>query len=150
MPRIVLNMKTTKVLECAMARALFASANICKGLALKDCLMLQILSAEGTCAHSLISEWLSEEELHDIINRLADAEERPMRCDEEAEQFFRNYPLQLSTRFGVDERITTTHAMIDILSDRTTISSRIFPQYGVTIALLTTWMMHFSSGVEAV
>lgn len=142
-------MRTTKILEGAIARALFDSVRRYDNLPLKDGLMLQILSMEGTLAHTLLAEWLSEEEMCALRDEIANGEmESPL--SEPPEVFYRNYTLRLTSRFGSGVRLSTIHALIEILSDRSTLSAHIFPRYGITITLLTSWLMHSFDDKEAI
>lgn len=140
-------MRISKALEGAIAQALFASAHTQRGLSLKDGLMLQIISVEGSLAYRLLAEQMEEAKLYHLRLRFARAASEVERGDVSAEEFYRDYTLQLSMRFGDMVRISTIHAMIDILGDNTTLSAKIFPQYGITIELLTE-RLRFLSGED--
>ena len=141
-------MRISKALEGAIAQALFASAHTQRGLSLKDGLMLQIISVEGSLAYRLLAEQMEEAKLYHLRLRFARAASEVESVDISAEEFYRDYALQLSMRFGGMVRISTIHAMIDILGDNTTLSSRLFPQYGITIELLTERLMFLSGDDE--
>ena len=124
-------MRISKALESAMAQALFASAQSDRELSLKDCLMLQILSAEGSMAYRLLSERLQDWQLYQLRLRLRRMSHLPEGQHQSPEAFYNEYMLHLSLRFVGARRISTLHAVIDILGDTTTLSSRLFAMYGV-------------------
>ena len=122
----------SKSLESAMAQAVFNTAQVDTRCSLKDCLMLQILVAEGTMAYRIFAELLQDWQLFQLRLRLERVAYRMGHDTAPADEFYKGYSEHLAQRFSDAERISTTHAVIDILEDTTTLSSRIFALYNIT------------------
>ena len=60
----------SKSLESAMAQAVFNTAQVDTRCSLKDCLMLQILSAEGSKAYRILNSILEDWQLFQLRLRL--------------------------------------------------------------------------------
>ena len=129
-------MKISKTLESALAQALFTATHTPQSLSLKDCLMLQILSAEGSMAYRILASLLEDWQLHQLRLRLERRNTATKEQTVSPEHFYREYSLHLAVRFSEAKRISTLHAMVDIVSDTTTLSSRFFALYGVSAELL--------------
>ena len=130
-------MKISKALESAVAQALFVSSQSERAISLKDCLMLQILSAEGSMGYRMLSEQLQDWQLYQLRLRLQHLSHNPEFSDVSPEHFYNEYMLHLSLRFAESNRISTLHAVLDILNDTTTMSSRLFAMYGITAETLS-------------
>ncbi|MBR6656488.1 MAG: hypothetical protein IKL20_07815 [Alistipes sp.] len=122
----------SKVLEGAMAQAVFDVSKAEGRCSLKDCLMLQILGATGSKGYRALASQLEGWQLSQLRLRLERFAYRMGRDTEAADEFYRAYMAHLAERFGKVEQITTLHAVTDILEDKTTLSSRLFEMYGVT------------------
>ena len=125
-------MGISKILESAMAQAVFNSAQIGVKCSLKDCLMLQILAAEGSSACRILSAMLEDWQLFQLRLRLERVAYRMGNDNATPDIFFKEYASHLAERFPGVGRISTTYAVIDILEDETTLSSRIFALYNIT------------------
>ena len=125
-------MNISKALESAIAQALFITTQEQNNRSFKDCLMLQILASEGAMAYRILSSQLQDWQLFQLRLRLERANHTTAHNATSPEQFFREYALHLSMRFIEAKRISTIHAMADILSDTTTLSSRVFALYGIS------------------
>ena len=125
-------MGISKILESAMAQAVFNSAQIGAKCSFKDCLMLQILAAEGSSACRILSAMLEDWQLFQLRLRLERVAYRMGNDSATPDIFFKEYALRLAERFPDVGRISTTNAVIDILEDETTLSSRIFSLYNIT------------------
>ena len=125
-------MGISKILESAMAQAVFNSAQIGVKCSLKDCLMLQILAAEGSSACRILSTMLEDWQLFQLRLRLERVAYRMGNDNATPDIFFKEYASHLAERFPGVGRISTTYAVIDILEDETTLSSRIFALYNIT------------------
>ena len=115
-----------------MAQAVFNSAQIGVKCSLKDCLMLQILAAEGSSACRILSAMLEDWQLFQLRLRLERVAYRMGNDNATPDIFFKGYASHLAERFPGVGRISTTYAVIDILEDETTLSSRIFALYNIT------------------
>ena len=60
----------SKSLESAMAQAVFNAAQVDTRCSLKDCLMLQILHAEGSIAYRILASMLEDWQLFQLRLRL--------------------------------------------------------------------------------
>lgn len=124
--------KISKVLESAMAQALFNTAQVDRSCSLKDCLMLQIIANEGSIAYRTLTTLLQPWQLLQLRLRLERVAYRMGRDTTPPEMFYKEYSAHLLDRYSDVERVSTTHAVIDILEDTTTISSQIFLLYNIT------------------
>ena len=122
----------SKILESAMAQAVFNTAQIGSNCSLKDCLMLQILTAEGSMAYRVLSSILEDWQLFQLKLRLERVAYRMGRDTTPPDEFFKAYAAELAERAPDKERASTIDAVIDILADKTTMSSRIFELYNIT------------------
>jgi len=122
----------SKSLESAMAQVVFNTAQVDTRCSLKDCLMLQILSAEGSMAYNIFKELLQDWQLFQLRLRLERVAYRMGRDTTPPDEFFKDYSTHLAERFADAGRVSTIHAVIDILEDTTTLSSRIFGLYNIT------------------
>ncbi|MBQ3026604.1 MAG: ATP-dependent Clp protease ATP-binding subunit, partial [Alistipes sp.] len=122
----------SKSLESAMAQAVFNSSQVDTRCSLKDCLMLQILAAEGSMAMRTLSTILQDWQLFQLRLRLERVAYRTGHDTTSPDEFYKEYSAHLVERFSDAKRISTLHAVIDILEDDTTISSRLFALYNIT------------------
>ncbi len=122
----------SKSLESAMAQAVFNTAQVEGRCSLKDCLMLQILSAEGSKAYRILASLLEDWKLFQLRLRLERVAYRMGHDTVSPDEFYKQYSTHLAERFTEATRISTIHAVIDILEDATTLSSRIFALYDIT------------------
>jgi hypothetical protein len=127
-----MKMRISKVLEGAMAQATFDVSKSEKMCWLKDCLMLQILGAENSRAYRTLSSQLEGWQIRQLRLRLERFAYHTGQHTASPEVYYKRYAELLTEQFADAERVHTEHALIDILSDRTTLSSRLFALYGVT------------------
>lgn len=120
-----------------MAQAVFNTAQVDTRCSLKDCLMLQILSSEGSMAYNIFKELLQDWQLFQLKLRLERVAYRMGHDIATPDEFYKGYANHLAERFAEAERVTTTHAVIDILEDPTTLSSRIFALYNITAEIFS-------------
>ena len=115
-----------------MAQAVFNAAQVDTRCSLKDCLMLQILHAEGSIAYRILASMLEDWQLFQLRLRLERVAYRMGRDTAAPDEFYKHYSAELAERFAEATRISTSHAVTDILEDSTTLSSRIFALYNIT------------------
>ena len=127
----------SKSLESAMAQAVFNTAQVGTKCSLKDCLMLQILCAEGSMAYNIFKELLQDWQLFQLRLRLERVAYRMGHDTSAPDEFYKSYAARLAERFTDVGRISTIHAVIDILEDSTTLSSRIFTLYNITAEIFS-------------
>ncbi len=122
----------SKVLEGAMAQAVFDVSQAEGSCWLKDCLMLQILRAENSRAYRTLASLLEGWQLKQLRLRLERFAYSAGLDTTAPEEFYKRYTALLAERFDNEEQVHTMHALTDILKDRTTLSSRLFALYGIT------------------
>ena len=115
-----------------MAQAVFNTAQVGSRCSLKDCLMLQILYAEGSMAYRRLASLLEDWQLFQLRLRLERVAYRMGRDTASPDEFYKRYSAELAERFSDTTRISTIHAVTDILEDNSTMSSRIFALYDIT------------------
>lgn len=129
-----MQIRISKALESIIAQTAFDTAKQSRTSALKDCLMLNILRNKGTAVCRILTQQLEEWQFYQIQRRLESAISNS-RDDEPIEEFFRNYLTDLYKRIsngeGVARQISTVHAAMDIIDDKSTHSSVIFALYGI-------------------
>ena len=128
-----------------MAQTIFNTAQVDTRCSLKDCLMLQILAAEGSMAYRLLDSLLEDWQLFQVRLRLERVAYRMGSDSTSPEQFFRIYSTHLTERFPDVDRISTIHAVVDILEDSTTLSSHIFALYNITAEIVSQQAANFQS-----
>ena len=120
-----------------MAQAVFNTAQVDTRCSFKDCLMLQILSSEGSMAYKIFNQILQDWQLFQLKLRLERVAYRMGHDTISPDIFYKEYSDHLAKRFPDVGRISTIHAVIDILEDTTTLSSRIFALYDITAEIFS-------------
>ena len=124
----------SKVLEGAMAQAVFDVSRAEGCCWLKDCLMLQILRSENSKAYRALASLLESWQIRQLRLRLERLAYHTGRDNASPAEFYRGYAAHLSERIAEEEQVQSLHALTEILEDRSTLSSRLFALYGVTAA----------------
>lgn len=138
-----MQIKISKALEGVIARTTFDTAKAKLDHSLKDCLMLQILREDGSMAYRMLASHLKDWELYQISLRI---ERDIASAQSEAvnpEEFFVQYIAMLKKRFPDAKRISTAHAMMDILDDESTATSKVMRSYGIDSSLIAAEMDSF-------
>ena len=124
-------MKISKILEAIIAQVTFDTMQSGRNYMLKDQLMLAILHYDGTFAENILREGLDDWQIYQIALRIENALERGNKNEFEIpEMFFQSY-LSKIQRDQKTDNLSTLNAVIDILADKNTASSKIFKQYGL-------------------
>lgn len=124
-------MKISKILEAIIAQVTFDTMQSGRNYMLKDQLMLAILRYDGTFAENILREGLDDWQIYQITLRIENALERGNKNEFEIpEIFFQSY-LSKIQRDQKTDNLSTLNAVIDILADKNTASSKIFKQYGL-------------------
>ncbi|MBQ5701807.1 MAG: hypothetical protein IIV68_06765 [Alistipes sp.] len=123
--------KISKILETIISQATFDTMQSGCGM-LKDHLMLAILRYEGTFASSVLQQALDDWQIYQIALHI----ERALEADAKSEVdipeiFFPRYLERLAAEQHTDN-LSTLNAVIDIIADPTTASSKIFKRYGLS------------------
>lgn len=126
--------RVSKILESIIAQVTFDTMHSGKNYMLKDQLMLAILRYDGTFAQNILRESIDDWQLFQIALRIENSLERRSKGEVDIpEIFFQNYIHSLHNSQNT-ENISTLNALIDILADDNTASSKIFKMYGVKVA----------------
>lgn len=124
-------MKISKILEAIIAQVTFDTMQSGRNYMLKDQLMLAILRYDGTFAENILREGLDDWQIYQIALRIENALERGNKNEFEIpEMFFQSYLSKIQSDQKTDN-LSTLNAVIDILADKNTASSKIFKQYGL-------------------
>ncbi len=124
-------MKISKILEAIIAQVTFDTMQSGRNYMLKDQLMLAILRYDGTFAENILREGLDDWQIYQITLRIENALERGNKNEFEIpEIFFQSYLSKIQSDQKTDN-LSTLNAVIDILADKNTASSKIFKQYGL-------------------
>ncbi len=128
-----MQVKISKTLEGIIARTTFNTTKEGVGNALKDRLLLELLREEGSLAYQILSARMKERELQQVRMRI-EHEVRETRSAEQLdpEQFYRRFCNEICARNESVARISTAHALLEILRDPATCAARSFALYGVT------------------
>ena len=136
--------KISKSLEGAIARTAFDTARGGIDHSLKDYLMLAMLRDEETLAYRLLSRLLQDWELYQITLRLEGALREKSSEGVTPEQFFMDYPQHLRQQFDGVAMLSTAHALIEIVDDRATTTSRVLALYRIHGGLLSDELQQLS------
>ncbi len=135
--RMKMQIRISKSLEGLLAQTAFDVVRDGVDRSFKDCLMLAILHSDSTLAYRLLSRVLQDWELYQIALRLKHEIKVSPSEPIAAEQFYTDYAKSLRSQFADERIISTAHALIDIVGDKTTASSRILALYRVDTSRLT-------------
>lgn len=126
--------KISKVLEGIIAQTAFDTAKAGVGSSFKDYLGLAILRHEGSLAQRLLQRRMADWQIYQAVLRIENQLHSSSDDGLSAEEFFRSYTADLTSRYGQGRSISTLHALVDILADSTTVCSKVFALYGITAA----------------
>ncbi len=139
--------KISKTLEAVLARAAFNTAKAGADHSLEDHLALELLREEGSLAYQLLSARLKDWEVYQIGLRIereiADCKSAPAQ---RPETFFSAFGDRLREESGGVKSISTAHALLAIVADRSTITSRVLEMYGITADILRQELDKFAVG----
>ena len=125
--------KISKTLEGIIARSAFNTTKAGMTHSLKDFLTLELLREEGSLAYQLLSSRLKDWELYQVRLRIEreviSAKQQETRSPEE---YYRDFTEELLVMPGVARSVSTAHALLAIISDRSTATARGLEMYGVT------------------
>lgn len=138
-----MQIKISKALEGVIARTTFDTAKAKLDHSLKDSLMLQILREDGSMAYRMLAAHLKDWELYQISLRIERDIAAAQSEGANPEEFFVQYVATLKQRFPDAKRISTAHAMMDILDDGSTATSKVMKSYGIDSSLVAAEMDSF-------
>ena len=138
----------SKILEAIISQVAFDMASQGADHSAKDFLALAILRREGSLARRIFERRMADWQLYQAMLRIAGSLHTASGEGVVIEEFFHNYINELSARFGSQTRLSTIHAMIDILSDSATITSRVAGLYGITAEIIERDTDQFTAGAD--
>ena len=139
--------KISKTLEGIIARSAFNTTKAGMTHSLKDFLTLELLREEGSLAYQLLSSRLKDWELYQVRLRIEreviSAKQQETRSPEE---YYRDFTEELLVMPGVARSVSTAHALLAIISDRSTATARVLEMYGVTADSVSGDLQKFAVG----
>ncbi len=140
--------KISKTLEALVARATFNTTKAGVTCALKDIFVLEVLHEEGSLAWQMLSNRLKRWELEEVRRRIeSEARTSTVQCGA-PEQFFRRFVEELGSSPMVAGTVSTVHALLHIIADRTTSTARVMEMYGITSATMAADIRALTDGEE--
>ena len=142
-----MQLKISKTLEGIIARSAFNTTKAGMTHSLKDFLTLELLREEGSLAYQLLSSRLKDWELYQVRLRI----EREIisvktQTSLSPEAFFRDFTEELLATSGATRSVSTAHALLAIVKDRTTATARVLEMYHVTPETVAEDLQKFSVG----
>ena len=142
--------KISKTLEGIIARSAFNTTKAGMTHSLKDFLTLELLREEGSLAYQLLSSRLKDWELYQVRLRIEreviSAKQQETRSPEE---YYRDFTEELLAMPGVARSVSTAHALLAIISDRSTATARVLEMYGVTADSVSGDLQKFAVGTTS-
>lgn len=144
-----MQLKISKTLEAAIARSTFNATKAGMNHSYKEILALELLREEGSLAYQLLTSRLKDWELYQICLRI----ERNIRSEKEPESlspemFYRKFTETLLGLPGMLRNVSTAHALLAILSDQNTATTRIMEMYHVSAETLIEALQRFTASNE--
>ena len=139
--------KISKTLEGIIARSAFNTTKAGMTHSFKDFLTLDLLREEGSLAYQLLSSRLKDWELYQVRLRI-EREIITVKPQESLspETFFRDFTEELLATSGAVRSVSTAHALLAVIKDRTTATSRVLEMYHVTPEIVAEELQKFSVG----
>ena len=127
-----MQVKISKTLEGIIARTAFNTTKEGLRHALKDRLLLELLHDEGSLAYQILSARMKEWELQQACRSIEAAIAAPDSSEQlEPERFYRLFCNEMCAKHGDSARISTVHALLEILGDPTTAAAKAFGRFGI-------------------
>ena len=142
-----MQLKISKTLEGIIARSAFNTTKAGMTHSLKDFLTLELLREEGSLAYQLLSSRLKDWELYQVRLRI-ERELINIKPQEtlSPETFFHDFTEELLSTSGATRSVSTAHALLAIVKDRTTATARVLEMYHVTPETVAEDLQKFSVG----
>ncbi len=142
-----MQLKISKTLEGIIARSAFNTTKAGMTHSLKDFFTLELLREEGSLAYQLLSSRLKDWELYQVRLRI-EREIITAKPQESLspEAFFRDFTEELLATSGATRSVSTAHALLSVIKDRTTAASRVLEMYHVTPEVVAEELQKFSVG----
>ena len=128
-----MQVKISKTLEGIIARTAFNTTKEGVGNALKDRLLLELLREEGSLAYQILSARMKDWELQQVRRSIEhDIEATRSAGQLDPEQFYRRFCNEICARNDSAARISTAHALLEILRDPSTSASKALALHDIT------------------
>ncbi|MBR0330500.1 MAG: ATP-dependent Clp protease ATP-binding subunit, partial [Alistipes sp.] len=128
----------SKTLEGLIARTAFKTTKAEVRSAVGDYLVLELLGETGSMAYQLLSARLQDWELYQLRLRLETAlhEQGSKKGDSDPEAYFQQFCNQLTAKYVEANRISTSHALIELLEAPDSVAAPLFARYHITAEVL--------------
>ena len=140
--------RISKTLEAILARTAFDTAKSGATHSLRDFLFLEILSEEGSLAYQILASRLQDWEIQQV--RLRVEQEIAAQPAEGADPatYYKAFAEELCAAAGDVPAVSTAHALLCILSDRTTAAARVLEMFHVTPEVAASEMQRYVGPAE--
>lgn len=141
--------KISKILDDILSRVAFDLSKRDIRISYKDHIALEILQERSSMAYHLLASTLKEAEIEHLPARIESLiNTQPLRESSLAEEFLHRFRKQLLVDYTLSHRISTAHALSDIVADTSTITSQILSQYGVNAHTISSLLREVTSTAE--
>ncbi|HIW66441.1 MAG TPA: ATP-dependent Clp protease ATP-binding subunit [Candidatus Alistipes intestinipullorum] len=142
-----MQLKISKTLEGIIARATFKATKEGLTHSYKDFLSIELLREEGTLAYQLLSSRLKEWEFNqarlrierEVLNTRPDETQTP-------EEFYRDFTEHLIATAPAVRSVSTAHALLEIIADRSTATAHVLEMYHIDATVLNKELQKFAVG----
>ena len=140
--------RISKTLEAILARTAFDTAKSGATHSLRDFLFLEILREEGSLAYQILASRLQDWEIQQV--RLRVEQEIAAQPAEGADPatYYKAFAEELCAAAGDVPAVSTAHALLCILSDRTTAAARVLEMFHVTLEVAASEMQRYVGPAE--
>ena len=140
--------RISKTLEAILARTAFDTAKSGATHSLRDFLFLEILREEGSLAYQILASRLQDWEIQQV--RLRVEQEIAAQPAEGADPatYYKAFAEELCAAAGDVPAVSTAHALLCILSDRTTAAARVMEMFHVTPEVAASEMQRYVGPAE--
>ncbi len=140
--------RISKTLEAILARTAFDTAKSGATHSLRDFLFLEILREEGSLAYQILASRLQDWEIQQV--RLRVEQEIAAQPAEGADPatYYKAFAEELCAAAGDVPAVSTAHALLCILSDRTTAAARVLEMFHVTPEVAASEMQRYVGPAE--
>ena len=140
--------RISKTLEAILARTAFDTAKSGATHSLRDFLFLEILREEGSLAYQILASRLQDWEIQQV--RLRVEREIAAQPAEGADPatYYKAFAEELCAAAGDVPAVSTAHALLCILSDRTTAAARVLEMFHVTPEVAASEMQRYVGPAE--
>ena len=141
--------KISKILDDLLARVAFDLSKRNIRISYKDHIALEILQERSSMAYHLLASALNESEIEQIPSHIESLiSTQPLQESTLSDEFLHRFREQLQGDYTLSHRISTAHALCDIVADTSTVTSQILAQYGVNAHTISSLIREATSTAE--